>query len=265
MTEEANIDTSYQISKQKLILVGDVAVGKTSIINSLMGQKFSEEYEPSIGVDFFSKTLKYKGKSIKFQIWDSAGQEKFKSLIPNYIRGASLIILVYDITNKKTFDNLSSWIEFINNYENTNIVICGNKIDLKDKREVSYEEGKNFSEEKKMDFFEVSAKEETNLLTMLFSSVVTLPFFSTLTGDVLNKEELVNELEKENNDNVNNQDDENNLGIGNEAKNKKLNVNNSKRANSNLPENSVDQSDINTVGDNNKLGLEKNKKKRKCC
>ena len=116
-----------------------------------------------------------------------------------------------------------------------------------------------------MDFFEVSAKEETNLLTMLFSSVVTLPFFSTLTGDVLNKEELVNELEKENNDNVNNQDDENNLGIGNEAKNKKLNVNNSKRANSNLPENSVDQSDINTVGDNNKLGLEKNKKKRKCC
>ena len=153
MTEEANIDTSYQISKQKLILVGDVAVGKTSIINSLMGQKFSEEYEPSIGVDFFSKTLKYKGKSIKFQIWDSAGQEKFKSLIPNYIRGASLIILVYDITNKKTFDNLNSWIEFINNYENTNIVICGNKIDLKDKREVSYEEGKNFSEEKKNGFF----------------------------------------------------------------------------------------------------------------
>ena len=152
MTEEVNIDTSYQINKQKLILIGDVAVGKTSIINSFLGQKFSDEYEPSIGVDFFSKTIKYKDKAIKLQIWDSAGQEKFKSLIPNYIRGASLVILVYDISNKKSFDNLNSWIEFINTYENTNIVICGNKIDLKDKREISFEEGKKFSEEKKWIF-----------------------------------------------------------------------------------------------------------------
>ena len=88
------------------------------------------------------------------QIWDSAGQEKFKSLIPNYIRAASLVILVYDISNKKSFDNLNlnSWIEFINTYENSNIVICGNKIDLKDKREISFEEGKKFSEEKKWIF-----------------------------------------------------------------------------------------------------------------
>ena len=99
MTEE-NIDTSYQMSRQKIILIGNVAVGKTSIINSLLGQKFNDEYEPSIGVDFFSKTMKYKGKTIKLQIWDSAGQEKFKSLIPNYIRGSSLIFLVYDVTNK---------------------------------------------------------------------------------------------------------------------------------------------------------------------
>ena len=153
MTEEGNIDTSYQINKQKLILIGDVAVGKTSIINSFLGQKFSDEYEPSIGVDFFSKTIKYKEKNIKLQIWDSAGQEKFKSLIPNYIRGASLVILVYDISNKKSFDNLNSWIEFINNYENTNIVICGNKIDLKNKREVSLEQGKKFCEEKKNAIF----------------------------------------------------------------------------------------------------------------
>ena len=90
MTEE-NIDSSYQMSRQKIILIGNVAVGKTSIINSLLGQKFNDEYEPSIGVDFFSKTMKYKGKNIKLQIWDSAGQERFKSLIPNYIRGSSLI------------------------------------------------------------------------------------------------------------------------------------------------------------------------------
>ena len=264
MTDEPNIDTSYQINKQKLILIGDVAVGKTSIINSLLGQKFNEEYEPSIGVDFFSKTLKYKGKSIKLQIWDSAGQEKFRSLIPNYIRGASLIILVYDITNKTSFNNLNSWIEFINNYESTTIIICGNKIDLKDKREVSYEEGEKFSEEKKMDFFEISAKEETNLLNMLFSSVASLPFFNTLNNEIKSKEELISDLEKENMDNLNNNDDDN-LGIGNEAKDKKLNVvGKEKKNSSNLDENSVDTSDINKVIEqsqyNNKI-----KKKRKCC
>ena len=264
MTDEANIDTSYQINKQKLILIGDVAVGKTSIINSILGQKFNDEYEPSIGVDFFSKTIKYKGKSIKLQIWDSAGQEKFRSLIPNYIRGASLIILVYDITNKSSFNNLNSWIEFINNYESTNIIICGNKIDLKDKREVSYEEGEKFSEEKKMDFFEISAKEETNLLNMLFSSVASLPFFSTLNNEIKSKEELINDLEKENIDNLNNNEDEN-LGIGNEAKDKKLNViGKEKKSNSNLVENNIDNSDINKViedsQNNNKV-----KKKRKCC
>ena len=264
MTDEANIDTSYQINKQKLILVGDVAVGKTSIINSILGQKFNDEYEPSIGVDFFSKTIKYKGKSIKLQIWDSAGQEKFKSLIPNYIRGASLIILVYDITNKTSFNNLNSWIEFINNYESTNIIICGNKIDLKDKREVSYEEGEKFSEEKKMDFFEVSAKEETNLLNMLFCSVASLPFFSTLNNEIKSKEELINDLEKENIDNLNNNEDET-LGIGNEAKDKKLNVIGKEKKNiSNLVENNIDNSDINKViedsQNNNKV-----KKKRKCC
>ncbi len=264
MTDEANIDTSYQINKQKLILIGDVAVGKTSIINSILGQKFNDEYEPSIGVDFFSKTIKYKGKSIKLQIWDSAGQEKFRSLIPNYIRGASLIILVYDITNKSSFNNLNSWIEFINNYESTNIIICGNKIDLKDKREVSFEEGEKFSEEKKMDFFEISAKEETNLLNMLFSSVASLPFFSTLNNEIKSKEELINDLEKENIDNLNNNEDET-LGIGNEAKDKKLNVIGKEKKNiSNLVENNIDNSDINKViedsQNNNKV-----KKKRKCC
>ena len=269
MTEEVNIDTSYQINKQKLILIGDVAVGKTSIINSFLGQKFSDEYEPSIGVDFFSKTIKYKDKLIKLQIWDSAGQEKFKSLIPNYIRGASLVILVYDISNKKSFYNLNSWIEFINTYENTNIIICGNKIDLKDKREVSYEEGKKFSEEKKMDFFEVSAKEETNLLKMFFSSISILPIFSSLNKNNLNKEELIKDLEKENNDNFTNRE-EDNLGIGNEAKNKKLNfiASTGKRdVSSSLPENSIEHSENGKNPGQQNLVDEKKKniKKKKCC
>ena len=205
MTED--IDTSYQINRQKIILIGDVSVGKTSIINCLLGQKFSDEYEPSIGIDFFSKNIKYKNKIIKLQIWDSAGQEKFKSLIPNYIRGASLIFLVYDISNKKTFNNLNNWIDFINSYEQTIIVICGNKIDLEleNKREVSYEEGKKFSDEKKMNFFEISAKTEKNILKMLFSSIASLPFFSSLTSlKKDNIEKIALDLENENNESLNN-------------------------------------------------------------
>ena len=91
--------SSYSIVRQKLVVVGDVSVGKSAIINSLLGQKFKENYEASVGVDFFSKTIKFKGKSLKLQIWDSAGQEKYKSLIPSYVRGSAAIFVVYDITS----------------------------------------------------------------------------------------------------------------------------------------------------------------------
>ena len=195
---DSNMDVSYQISRQKIILTGDVAVGKTAMINSLLGSKFNDEYEPSIGVDFFSKTLKFKGKQIKLQIWDSAGQEKFRSLIPNYIRGSSLIFLVYDVTNKNSFNHLPDWIKFINNIENTNIVIIGNKIDLEDNREVTFEEGKKFAEENNFEIYEISAKEGTGLLEMMTSSVANLPIFGLLNNEKMSKEEIVACLRKEN-------------------------------------------------------------------
>ena len=94
---------------QKIIFTGDSDVGKTSIINSIMGQKFSEEYEPSIGIDFFLKTIRYNGHLMKLQIWDSAGKEKFKSLIPNYIGGSSLIFLIFDISKKESLEHLNEY------------------------------------------------------------------------------------------------------------------------------------------------------------
>ncbi len=94
--------TSLNMIKQKLVVVGDISVGKTTIVNCLLGQKFKDDYEPSVGVDFFTKNLKFKGKNIKLQIWDSAGQEKYRSLIKNYIRGSSIIFIVYDITSTFT-------------------------------------------------------------------------------------------------------------------------------------------------------------------
>ena len=220
MTENS-MDTSYQMSRQKIIFTGDSGVGKTSIINSIMGQKFSPEYEPSIGVDFFSKTIRYKGRLIKLQIWDSAGQEKFRSLIPNYIRGSSLIFLIFAIDNKESFQHLNEWIDFILNVENGNIVIVGNKIDLKDSRQVTKEEAEKFCQEKKYEYFEVSAKERTNIDTLLYTSVATLPIFKAINIEEVSKENIIESLLQENLDSFRykNSTNETNEGTVNNANN----------------------------------------------
>ena len=255
---DSSVEVSYLVNRQKIIFIGDVSVGKTSIINVLMGQKFNNEYEASIGVDFFSKTIKYKGKTIKLQIWDSAGQEKFKSLIPNYIRGSSLVFIVYDISNKKSFDSLQTWIDFVNNIENSNIVILGNKIDLENKREVTTEEGQKFCEEKNYDFFEVSAKEDNNLNNMLFNSVASLPFFMSINTDWATKEQIVDNLIKENLDSFKYQTQNSNSNA--ETVNADLNVIN----NNNNGEVSLKENNRNELGGQEETQVIKTKK-RKCC
>ena len=255
---DSSVDVSYLVNRQKIIFIGDVSVGKTSIINVLMGQKFNNEYEASIGVDFFSKTIKYKGKTIKLQIWDSAGQEKFRSLIPNYIRGSSLVFIVYDITNRKSFENLQSWIDFVNNIENSNIVILANKIDLENQRQVQTEEGQKFCTEKNYDFFEVSAKEDNNLNNMLFNSVAGLPFFLSINTDGATKEQIVDNLIKENLDSFKYQ----NQGMNNNADtvNCELNVIGS---NNNTNEISLKENNRNELGGQEETQVIPTKKK--CC
>lgn len=95
-----SLDVSTLSIRYKIVFIGDVAVGKTSIINRFTDNEYREQYEPSVGVDFTSKSIKFQDKYIKLQLWDTAGQEKFKSLIPSYIRGASIVFLIYDITSK---------------------------------------------------------------------------------------------------------------------------------------------------------------------
>jgi Ras-related protein Rab-6A len=255
---DSSVDVSYLVNRQKIIFIGDVSVGKTSIINVLMGQKFNNEYEASIGVDFFSKTIKYKGKTIKLQIWDSAGQEKFRSLIPNYIRGSSLVFIVYDITNRKSFENLQSWIDFVNNIENSNIVILANKIDLENQRQVQTEEGQKFCTEKNYDFFEVSAKEVNNLNNMLFNSVAGLPFFLSINTDGATKEQIVDNLIKENLDSFKYQTQ----GMNNNADtvNCELNVIGS---NNNTNEISLKENNRNELGGQEETQVIPTKKK--CC
>ena len=259
---DSSIDVSYQVNRQKIIFTGDIYVGKTSIINVLMGQKFNNDYEASIGVDFFSKTIKYKGKIIKLQIWDSAGQEKFRSLIPNYIRGSSLVFVVYDISNKKSFNNVNSWVNFVNNIENSNIVIVGNKIDLENKREVTYEEGKKYCEENNFDFFEVSAKNDINLNNMLFSSVASLPFFNSINADGSSKEQILENLMKENLDTFKYQENKSSEVAGiNSGLNVIGNDNNSKQNNTNGDISLKENKNVITNNEDNQVFT----KKKKCC
>ena len=193
-SNEDSVDNSVSVTRHKIIFVGDAGVGKTTIISRIMENPYNEIYEPSIGVDFMSKNIKYKGQSIKLQMWDTAGQEKYKGLIPSYVRNSSIVFLVYDISVKTSFDNIPKWITFIRTIENTTLVLCGNKLDLSN-REVKKEEGEELAKKEGIAFFEVSAKTNENIKNMFYNVVVELPTFSESNT---NKENLIKELMQEN-------------------------------------------------------------------
>ena len=129
-SKDDSIDNSVSVTRQKIIFVGCQAVGKTSIISRIIDNPFNENYEASIGIDFCSKVLRYKGQSIKLQIWDTAGQEKFKSLIPSYVRNSAIVFVVFDLHSHESFEKVQGWIDFIKELENSFLVLCGNKLDL---------------------------------------------------------------------------------------------------------------------------------------
>ena len=139
-----------------------------------------------------SKSLKFRGKNIKLKFWDTAGEEKYKGLIPSYVRGSS--ILIYDVSKKSSFDNITKWINFIRNIENNTLVLCGNKIDLSE-REVKKEEGEALAQKEGISFFEVSAKTLDGIKKMFYNSIADLSIFAELNS---NKENLVKELIQEN-------------------------------------------------------------------
>ena len=194
MTDDDSMENSVSSIRYKIIFIGDAGVGKTTIISRIMNNPFTEEYEPSIGVDFMSKNLKYNGQNVKLQIWDTAGQEKYKGLIPSYVRNSSIVFIVYDISVKTTFDNVTKWINFIKSIENTTLILCGNKIDLEN-REVKKEEGEEFAKKERIRFFEVSAKTEENVKNMFYNVICDLPTFAENNK---NKENLIKELMQEN-------------------------------------------------------------------
>ena len=197
MTEQDSKDDSegdsVSVTRHKIIFIGDAGVGKTTIISRIMDNPFNEVYEPSIGVDFMSKVIKYRGQNIKLQIWDTAGQEKYKGLIPSYVRNSSIVFLIYDISVKSSFDNIPNWITFIRSIENTTLVLCGNKIDL-EKREVTKEEGEALAQKEGIAFYEMSAKSGEGIKNMFYNAVSDLTVFAENN----NKESLIKELMEEN-------------------------------------------------------------------
>lgn len=134
-------------------------MGKTSLTIRFAEDRFRESYLPTLGVDFLTKTLTADGKVIKCQLWDTGGQEFVMSLLPFYFSGAAGGILVFDITNRNSFNSLDYWMKQIRqNAGNIPITLVGNKIDIADQRKVSFEEAQKYATEKKLIYIETSAK-----------------------------------------------------------------------------------------------------------
>ena len=158
-------DDNQDYLSYKIILLGDSTVGKTSLIIRFCDSKFNENTSSTIGVDTKTKYVKFNDKKIELEIWDTAGQERFKCLAKNCYQGADGIILMYDITQKKTFNNIKNWYNEIKNSMNIDkiaLIIVGNKSDLPD-IQVSKEISENFSEQYGIKLIEISCKENINI------------------------------------------------------------------------------------------------------
>eukprot|EP01017_Pseudomicrothorax_dubius_P011673 TRINITY_DN1440_c0_g3_i2.p1 TRINITY_DN1440_c0_g3~~TRINITY_DN1440_c0_g3_i2.p1 ORF type:complete len:170 (+),score=38.51 TRINITY_DN1440_c0_g3_i2:141-650(+) len=143
----------------KLIIIGDSEVGKTNILTRYVHDTFNESYLPTIGVDFGIKTFSIKDKTVKLQIWDTAGQERFRTITTSYYSGCAAAIVVYDITNQASFENIQNHVKFIRQANPAALVVAvGNKTDLSGTRVVKYEDEDKLSKELEIQFFEVSAK-----------------------------------------------------------------------------------------------------------
>merc|ERR1712217_340316 len=149
----------------KLVLIGDSGAGKSSLLLRFADDTFTESYITTIGVDFRFKTIPVEKKTIKLQIWDTAGQERFRTITSAYYRGADGIILVYDTTDRESFNHVDDWLDEVNRYvnESTCKVLVGNKCDLTTERQVPTEEAKKMAEGLGLAFMETSAKDATNV------------------------------------------------------------------------------------------------------
>ncbi|KAL6561872.1 Ras-related protein RABF2a [Orobanche gracilis] len=157
----------------KLVLLGDVGAGKSSLVLRFVKGQFIEFQESTIGAAFFSQTVAVNDATVKFEIWDTAGQERYHSLAPMYYRGAAAAIIVYDITNQASFERAKKWVQELQAQGNPNMVmaLAGNKADLLDGRKVPAEEAQTYAQENGLFFMETSAKAATNVNELFYDIV----------------------------------------------------------------------------------------------
>ena len=166
----------------KLIFLGDQYVGKSSILNRFYQDKFEADYQATIGLDFHSKNVTINGNNIRLLLYDTAGQEKFKSLIPMYIRDANIILVVYDITNRDTFTHTEHWVNETKDLKRDDaiFILVGNKIDLEENRVVTRKEAEDFATEQGFYFMKSQQK-----LGIKCRSYLLLKFFLKLQENTI--------------------------------------------------------------------------------
>ena len=184
----SEIDFNYLL---KYIIIGDSAVGKSNILTQYVYEKFNEEFQSTLGVEFASKNANIENKIYRIQIWDTAGAENFRSITRAYYKNSVCAFIVYDITKRETFENVQVWLEDIKNQcpQTILLVLVGNKLDLENERQISYEEGESFAQKNNMYFFETSAKTGVNIENLFLKSVETIneriqeDFYDLSTGN----------------------------------------------------------------------------------
>lgn len=161
----------------KLVLLGDMGAGKSSLVLRFVKGQFYDYQESTIGAAFFSQTLAVNDTTVKFEIWDTAGQERYHSLAPMYYRGAAAAIIVYDITNTDSFSRAKKWVQELQRQGNANLVmaLAGNKSDLASKRKVESEEAQKYADENGLFFMETSAKSAQNVNELFYEIARKLP------------------------------------------------------------------------------------------
>eukprot|EP00038_Savillea_parva_P005827 m.160186 g.160186 ORF g.160186 m.160186 type:complete len:211 (-) comp11910_c0_seq1:300-932(-) len=169
--------TSGKICQFKLVLLGESAVGKSSLVLRFVKGQFHEYQESTIGAAFLTQTVCIDDTTVKFEIWDTAGQERYHSLAPMYYRGAQAAIVVYDVTSTDTFARAKTWVKELQRQANPNIVIAlaGNKADLAGKRAVDFEEAQAYAEDNGLLFMETSAKTAKNVNEIFLAIAKKLP------------------------------------------------------------------------------------------
>lgn len=175
--QRSNGPPQGKICQFKLVLLGESAVGKSSLVLRFVKGQFHEFQESTIGAAFLTQTVCLDDTTVKFEIWDTAGQERYHSLAPMYYRGAQAAIVVYDITNTDTFSRAKTWVKELQRQASPNIVIAlaGNKADLANKRVVEYEDAQSYADDNGLLFMETSAKTAMNVNEIFLAIAKKLP------------------------------------------------------------------------------------------